>query len=153
MSQPIEDHTDTVSTPTSPSTSASVNGQPVPVSTRVYARQGPTMTSHSSFLSPYIGTESSSSSNPTPQTSKPGSAPTSPVNSRRPPNLTSRSTMMRRRAALEDLCLGVEGVPMHRDMLNDFTSVVKRVFGTKLSMVSIMRDEIEMIGMRGDKVR
>lgn len=60
--------------------------------------------------------------------------------------------MMRRRAALEDLCLGVEGVPMHREMLNDFTGVVKRVFGTKMSMVSIMRDEIEMIGMRGEKV-
>jgi hypothetical protein len=41
---------------------------------------------------------------------------------------------------------------MHREMLNDFTSVVKRVFGTKMSMVSIMRDEIEMIGMRGEKV-
>lgn len=60
--------------------------------------------------------------------------------------------MMRRRAALEDLCLGVEGVPMHREMLNDFTNVVKRVFGTKMSMVSIMRDEVEMIGMRGENV-
>jgi hypothetical protein len=157
------------------------NGVPTPVSTRIYARQGPTMTSHSSFLSPYLGSEpassssssspgqsqeqlqvgssssSSSPSGPSPSTSNPTS-PTKRTNpsrnpsQRRPPNLTSRSTMMRRRAALEDLCLGVEGVPMHREMLNDFTSVVKRVFGTKMSMVSIMRDEIEMIGMRGEKV-
>jgi hypothetical protein len=128
------------------------------------------MTSHSSFLSPYLGSDPSSSSSssgvPTElvqASSSVGSSsnpvsPTKPNNlsrnpsQRRPPNLTSRSTMMRRRAALEDLCLGVEGVPMHREMLNDFTSVVKRVFGTKMSMVSIMRDDIEMIGMRGEKV-
>ena len=109
------------------------------------------LTGHSSFLSPYLCSEPSSSTSTStsqpnsPATTFPSSTP-QPNAPLRPSNMSSRSTLMRRRAALEDLCLGVEGVPVHRDMLNDFTGMVKRVFGTRMAMVSIMRDDLEMIG-------
>lgn len=130
------------------STMASVN-EPAPNADRSHRPN--ILTGHSSFLSPYLCSEPSSSTSTSTTHSESPATTISPFTSRpnaplRPRNTSSRSTLMRRRAALEDLCLGVEGVPVHRDMLNDFTGVVKRVFGTRMSMVSIMRDDLEMIG-------
>lgn len=123
----------------------------------IAASQG--VSSHSYFLAPYLPTSRSASTNNAVESSIEMSSQASQGGGsdlagtrRRLSSKQSQAIQERRQAALEELCLGTDGVPVHRGMLHQFTGLVKRIFDSKLSMVSLVRDEIEMVGVERYKV-